>query len=156
MRAKKSIIIVFGIIALSSLCLFAWQWILSFDAEYKIDGFDYSSAYDGTYKPLSLVSVIAVPEDCDGNLLELTGVLNFSGQDYRMLYLDHKSYQLKIMKNGINLHFPQEIPEENRRSLSRLDGYYVVVYGRMINSTGPMNFYSGEMVDISYIRRKVD
>lgn len=132
-----------------------WRYAMTFDAEFKVASFEHEDVYDGSFEYVSIVNTIANPERFHGKRVILTGVLDFQGTSYRMLYLDHDSYEKKILKNGASLDFSYELSDDQLRALKRLDGCFVEVYGIFNDYNGVDDFYSGKMADICYVRYAV-
>ena len=129
-------IVIAAILSLNPLAAIAWT--VSNTEQNQID----------ILQPVSIVRVIANPDEYNGRRVRLAGYL-ITSFEQSAVFLDRESYDQGIYANAIWLQVPPQMTNSERKHLS---GQYVSVQGTFLaDFKGHVNAFSGELGSIEQI-----
>lgn len=102
---------------------------------------------------ISMIRLIAVPSEFDGERIRVRGVVYMDVQEHK-LFLSEYDFKNHNLKNALHLMFQgEDLSQEQIRKMERRMGCFVVVDGVFRNDTGGFGLHSGVIEEIRVITR---
>jgi hypothetical protein len=111
-------------------------------------GYNPTNSHDSATQSVSLIHLIANPEQWDGKKMLLNGYLHleFEGD---ALYLHKEDYDQSIYSNSIWVNLPRDMTEMQRKAVN--DGYVLCEGTFHSKDHGHMGLFSGTLTQINRI-----
>ena len=146
----KWILAAAAILVLSMATAAAYMHLSGTPAPYRYDAaaFERERQIGLQYEPVSLVSLLAVPERYDGHKVLVSGFVTLGFEDFG-LHLDKSAYEAGLRRNALWLDPPDWLSAAEARRLSRRYGEVAGTFD--VSRHGHMGVYSGALVDLRRI-----